>query len=303
MNSCINEQIVMRCYEEYMVDYLPTSFPNEFFKTEYWYPVTEVTVPGIRNGYTISTWGRFHSMITGLFYPNESRTNTKFYANAGMKLYDGTYKEIQIHRLLMLVAKYRPDNAELEVNHIDGIKYHNWLWNLEWVSPEDNQAHAVYSRLATLGKAHNNYSTNVISGAQAIRVANYLSKQYTMEDITDILLKEIPGATRQQIYKDVQTVANNNYWSRFVDENSTHYGPISTTVGKKWGRAFTLDQINEMCRLFEYYGTGLEDHQVLNILGFNPDDFSKSELVNMYSEVSRIRHKRSWKDICSKYNY
>lgn len=52
-----------------------------------------------------------------------------------------------IHRLVMEMFSPVDGMSDLQVNHIDGIKYHNSLDNLEWVTRSDNMQHAMKSGL------------------------------------------------------------------------------------------------------------------------------------------------------------
>jgi len=54
---------------------------------------------------------------------------------------EGDHKNLTIHRLLASTFIPNTDNKP-EVNHIDGIKIHNELYNLEWVTKSENQKHA-----------------------------------------------------------------------------------------------------------------------------------------------------------------
>ncbi len=64
----------------------------------------------------------------------------------------GVERQYLVHRL---VAKYfipNPDHKR-EVNHIDRNKFNNDISNLEWVTPKENQLHAVATGLKKFGTA------------------------------------------------------------------------------------------------------------------------------------------------------
>lgn len=99
--------------------------------------------------YLISTYGRIYD----------------FNKRSIMKLYDsfssskGNYKETSfvfekgksgcylVHRLVALSFIPNEDDERKFVNHIDGIPYHNYVWNLEWVTASENYIHALKTGL------------------------------------------------------------------------------------------------------------------------------------------------------------
>lgn len=54
---------------------------------------------------------------------------------------EGRGKSFLVHRLVAKAFIPNPDNKE-QVNHIDGVKAHNFVNNLEWVTSSENLAHA-----------------------------------------------------------------------------------------------------------------------------------------------------------------
>lgn len=61
---------------------------------------------------------------------------------------------VGMHRLLGLAFKEYPANVDrLDINHLDGIKNHNWLSNLEWATRTRNNLHAVEVGLRTQNKS------------------------------------------------------------------------------------------------------------------------------------------------------
>lgn len=95
--------------------------------------------------YAISQEGRVKRLVNS--YCNQSKAGKilRPFTTAGYPavtlLHNRAGKNVYIHRL---VAKHfipNPDNKP-EVNHIDGIKKHGYVKNLEWVTVGENRRHA-----------------------------------------------------------------------------------------------------------------------------------------------------------------
>lgn len=116
---------------------------------EEWTDITDRAVPGIEPIYRISTIGRILNTKSGeLLYGNVSPQG---YSRVSLQVWrDGikTTKAFPMHRLMMLSFFYVDNHEELQVNHKDGVKCHNYITNLEWATPQENTLHAVRTGLA-----------------------------------------------------------------------------------------------------------------------------------------------------------
>lgn len=64
--------------------------------------------------------------------------------------FNGKQKQILLHRVIAECFIPNPQQKR-EVNHKNGNKYDNRVENLEWVTPRENQIHAVKSGLKPIG--------------------------------------------------------------------------------------------------------------------------------------------------------
>jgi len=93
--------------------------------------------------YLVSSLGRVKNRMSGyVFAQNLAGNGYPF-----VKLMLGSIQiERYVHRLAA-EAFYDGNHQGLEVNHIDGDKCNNCIWNLEWVTGAQNIQHAYDTRL------------------------------------------------------------------------------------------------------------------------------------------------------------
>lgn len=58
---------------------------------------------------------------------------------------DNKVRNTFVHRIVLSSFAPREGADAMQVNHVDGIKEHNVLPNLEWVTPSQNMLHAVHA--------------------------------------------------------------------------------------------------------------------------------------------------------------
>ena len=68
---------------------------------------------------------------------------------------DGKAKTYLVHRVVAQVHLPNPDGKP-EVNHKDGNKSNNAVWNLEWVTSQENVNHSVETGLVKRGSERPN---------------------------------------------------------------------------------------------------------------------------------------------------
>lgn len=125
-------------------------------------------VPGYENRYRASNLGQVKRInrTTCRGKPLESkiltqRINHKGYFTVRLNLSDKSIS-ISTHRLVALAFISNPDNLP-QVNHIDGIKIHNFPDNLEWMTNSGNQLHAYRTGLRKLPVGELNANTSLTS--------------------------------------------------------------------------------------------------------------------------------------------
>ena len=90
---------------------------------------------GVSNKYTISNYGRIFNTQTQKFVcPVLTGGTQYFYVNIN---HDGEHKLVSVHNILARTFIGNPNNYDI-VDHIDQNKYNNSLYNLRWVTKEQN---------------------------------------------------------------------------------------------------------------------------------------------------------------------
>ena len=92
--------------------------------------------------YSITTDGRVLSHWNKQF--RATHLDRRGYVRVGLKNDDGSYQMTHVHRLVARTFIPNPDNLP-QVDHIDGVKTHNDVSNLRWMTNRQN-AHAAMDR-------------------------------------------------------------------------------------------------------------------------------------------------------------
>jgi hypothetical protein len=106
-----------------------------------------------------------------------------------------------IHRL---VAKHfipNPENKR-EVNHIDGDKFNNNDWNLEWLTPSENHNHAYEIGLINDSGEYNTRSVLTNQQAREIRALAGTMLQREIGKLYHIGQTHVSQIIRNKLYKN-----------------------------------------------------------------------------------------------------
>jgi hypothetical protein len=108
-------------------------------------------IEGTNKGYKISNFGKVYSLKTNKLM--RIQTNVRFGYKQVYLRQNGGYKMYKIHRL---VATHFIENIEnkKEVNHKDGNKENNTVYNLEWCTRLENVRHAIKEGLWKFTESH-----------------------------------------------------------------------------------------------------------------------------------------------------
>lgn len=123
-------------------------FPNEFvrYPDEIW-----KDIDGFDGQYQVSNYGNVQHRVGGERYGGYTYlmmrpVDSKGYRSIGLYRNPWKIEKYQVHRLVALAFIPNPENKP-DVNHIDGVRHHNFVSNLEWATPKENSEHAVRTGL------------------------------------------------------------------------------------------------------------------------------------------------------------
>lgn len=230
---------------------LNLALPGEVFKQ-----VTSRIVKDVYDYYQISNFGRvYHNYLKIIMKPGLSTSGYLFIV---MRTRKGS-KIIQLHRLVLIAFNDICDREKYDVNHINGNKQQNYLYNLEWATRSDNILHAYNTGLHPLGE---NNTLSKITEETAKNICELLqSNKYTNKEIAEMTNSTI------SIVSDIKKGKN---W-RYVSKN---YNFISRPR-----KLFTDIQINNLCKYFQNNNIGnltINDHCRNALLYYNYDISDKS---------------------------
>lgn len=161
---------------------------SPYYHQEEWREVLPCFIPGVLpNTYWISTFGRVYSNLKSPNYPNGGimthSINSKGYHQINLQSIDKRKICVKISRLEMLHFRFVPGCQYFEVDHLDGNKDNNILWNFEWVNPQENTHRAIKNGLRDLSYTSKNGT--LLSDNEAVNLfIDAISGNYTNDQLS-----------------------------------------------------------------------------------------------------------------------
>lgn len=252
---------------------------------ETWVKIPQQLFPNIRPIYYISIFGRIFNEETENILPKNTMYNKDKYITVSLSTIDGGNEYFQIHRLMMMIFNPIPNCELYDVNHKDGVKYHNWLWNLEWVTRSENIQHALSNNLFNVGETRDNAK---LTNDQARLICEKISEGKSPTQISNEM-----NLPEYDIPKIVMNIINGHSWkhiSKDYDFTNRYRKPS----------VFTDEQIHLICKYFEDNGR-VGAREILKYLGIEPQTDKEFGLYS--TTITSIRNKKFFKNICNNYNY
>lgn len=160
----------------------------------------QIIVNNISTWYYITEDGKCYNQKTGKFLKGQENIKNHYFSY-NITLPDGSKKRLYAHRLVAQAFIPNPNN-KTEVNHIDGNVLNNYVDNLEWVTPIENQQHALQKELRKFDHVFCFDKNKQL-------VAEYLNIPEAAKAVG--ISQSIIG---QELNKDIKTLSGGFYWSR-----------------------------------------------------------------------------------------
>lgn len=271
--------------------------PNLFgllYFNEIFIDITEDIVPNIVDCYKISNYGKVYNKYKGILLKQYMRGgNNSDYCYTILKLKNGKYRQIAIHRLV--ISSFYPQlgslDNKLDVNHKDGIKTNNYIsyndpnrGNLEWSSRKDNIIHSYRTGLHNIGEDN---CKSIITNHDAMKIIELLSlDKYTSKEIVEI----VGGNCTTSIVDSIRSKESWKHLSENYNFEQRKYRLLSNDDVERLCIFFESTNPNNFNTIKEYYIEGLKT--------CNLDINDK-----MLDSVRKIFHKKYYTTITNKYNF
>ena len=257
---------------------------------EEWRPITNNSVPNVIPGaYFVSNFGEVYSNLSHKKL-KLVETDNGYFRVAISKITGETRYQL-IHRIVMIefTGEHELNVHWKQINHKDGNKANNFIYNLEWMTPSQNIQHAFDNGLKRAKRGEEcSYAT--ITNEQADYIGYLLSlSQYSHKQISEM--------TGVPIYI-VDNISTGTTW-RFVYEKYN----LELHKRKRNNYSFSDKDLIKLCKYFEThpasnykYITDLYREALLEL-------FNIKYCSGMSASLSRIYNKKTRRDITEKYNY
>lgn len=198
----------------------------------------QVFVDNIGTSYYITKDGKCYNSNTNKWLKGQKNPKTGYFSYM-LTMPNGKKKRCAAHRLVALAYFPRENKEKNQINHIDGNKLNNNLDNLEWVSPQENQQHALEQELRRFKHVYCfNFDKQLVAEykniAEAARAA----------EISINLIQ-------QEVNKEIKALSGGFFWS---------YEPTlgKTVEYKNTGKAKAVNQYNKKGKyIMTYPSTGI----------------------------------------------
>ena len=233
-------------------------------------PYSNIILNGEKTDYSVTIYGNVISKKYGKTTILKHSINHKGYHV--VRLYHNNIQyDMSVHRLVALTFIQNPYKKE-QVNHIDGNKSNNSIYNLEWSTNYENMQHAIKHGLTNHLKGVD-HGMNKYTNDQIEAVCNLLSDN-------KLTYKQISHKSNVDI-NTVCDIKNHRSWTNI----SSKYNIDNYSINSIYKNS--VDQIHNVCRLLEANNLYM-------------DEISNITNVDIHT-IKKIREKKNWTKISNQY--
>lgn len=249
----------------------------DYYYIEFW---ADLYLPGVKDLYQVSTFGRVRNKFSGIIL-KQDKNNVNDYLLVRLYMTNGNYKHCLVHRLVAYVflPNFLPDILN-QVNHIDGVPYHNFVWNLEWCTREYNIQHAIANKLIHFGE---DKPEAILTNEQVHAICKLLECNTRYDVILKTIGLEITDNNKDLISNIKRKVA----W--------THISCLYNIPEKNNNQKYTDDEIRHICDLLSQSKSIREISKIFDI------KYNTKEYNSFYNLVLSIRNRNTFKRISKDY--
>lgn len=259
---------------------------NEYID-EIYVPIPEFN-DGIKPYYLISNYGKVVNAISGKeIIPHE---NENGYLQVSLMTKTGRVFR-KLHRLVMMCFFYFEGCEEFQVNHRNGNKLINAYWNLEWIDPKGNIAHAIQTGLrAPFAGEFNPHA--LLSDAIAYQIG--------MDIINGVPDLDIANKYCSGNISIVRGIAYGQTWQHLFSEEEKKL--IALT---RRGNIISKEQRHRLCQFYQDHNHEYTGHRHVSFIvrdamlsiGLDPNDIRKDRVAK------RLYYRCESPEITSLYTY
>ena len=237
------------------------------------------------NRYMISNWGRIYDKFNKSYIPRNIIRPKNCYIDINLYLTNNSRISTPIHRLVCAAFNGIPCvwdiNKQMFINHIDGVKWHNEPYNLEWVTPSQNIKHAHSIGIAGKSFGENNGFSS-LTDEQYMKICELTSKGFYPNQINKIMNL---GKDITNIAQKIRKNSNGNYFSKDYDFSN---------IPKHNYSKFSKEDVINICNMIN---NNIDDDSILLSLGYDVTKMTR-ELRYLYRKrIRNIRNGKSFKNL------
>ena len=251
---------------------------------EFWKPITDLSVKGVRPYYWVSDLGRIYNTNINRFVP-QFDDGKRGYLLVTLATDNGNVTR-SVHRIVMIeFIGFDNDPNKNEVDHKNGIKTDNSIYNLEWVSGSENITRAYDMGLMPSGE---DSPVSILKNDDVRQICEMMQLGVDRYIILDFIRSK--GIT--SAYSVFNSIYTRRTWKRISKDYTFQYYKIR-------GINFTDEDIHIICQCLE---KNMPYKNIIIELGIDIECLSENEINSMILTISRIKCGQSFTNISSNYN-